>query len=138
MYRCLLSVVHGIGVSRMITAVADSLADSKGLNWPRAVAPFEVIVVPAKGLEEEAEKIYDTLTSDPASPVDVILDDRDKQMGWKLGDADLIGYPIIVVVGKGWKKEQTLEVQCRQLDNLRENVPLEQLSTFIRSLLERL
>ncbi|KAB8240972.1 prolyl-tRNA synthetase [Aspergillus flavus] len=129
---------HGIGVSRMITAVADSLADSKGLNWPRAVAPFEVIVVPAKGLEEEAEKIYDTLTSDPASPVDVILDDRDKQMGWKLGDADLIGYPIIVVVGKGWKKEQTLEVQCRQLDNLRENVPLEQLSTFIRSLLERL
>ncbi|GAB1205475.1 hypothetical protein APSETT445_004151 [Aspergillus pseudonomiae] len=44
----------------------------------------------------------------------------------------------IVVVGKGWKKEQTLEVQCRQLDDLRENVPLEQLSTFIQSLLERL
>ncbi|KAE8376293.1 hypothetical protein BDV26DRAFT_265847 [Aspergillus bertholletiae] len=129
---------HGIGVSRMITAVADSLADSKGLNWPRVVAPFEVVVVPAKGLEEEAEKVYDALTSDPASPVDAILDDRDKQMGWKLGDADLIGYPIIVVVGKGWKKEQTVEVQCRQLDSLRENVPLEQLSTFIRSLLERL
>ncbi|KAE8355584.1 hypothetical protein BDV28DRAFT_146035 [Aspergillus coremiiformis] len=129
---------HGIGVSRMITAVADSLADSKGLNWPRAVAPFEVIVVSAKGLEEEAEKIYDNLTSDPASPIDAILDDRDKQMGWKLGDADLIGYPVIVVVGKGWKKAQTLEVQCRQLDNLRENVPLEQLSVFVRSLLERL
>jgi prolyl-tRNA synthetase len=129
---------HGIGVSRMITAVADSLADPKGLNWPRAMAPFEVIVVPAKGLEEEAEKIYDSLTSDPASPVDVILDDRDKQMGWKLGDADLIGYPVIVVVGKGWKKQKTLEVQCRQLDNLREDVPLEQLSEFIRSLLERL
>ncbi|KAB8238901.1 putative proline--tRNA ligase AIM10 [Aspergillus alliaceus] len=129
---------HGIGVSRMITAVADSLADSKGLNWPRAVAPFEAVVVPAKGLEEDAVKIYDALTSDPTSPVDVILDDRDKQMGWKLGDADLIGYPVIIVVGKGWKKEQTLEVQCRQLDNLRENVPLEKLSEFVRSLLGRL
>ncbi|KAE8149785.1 hypothetical protein BDV25DRAFT_155751 [Aspergillus avenaceus] len=129
---------HGIGVSRMITAVADSLADSKGLNWPRAMAPFEVIVVPTKGLEQEAEKIYDTLTSDTASSVDAILDDRDKQMGWKLGDADLIGYPVIVVVGKGWKKQQTLEVQCRQLDNLREEVPLEQLPRFVRSLLERL
>ncbi|KAF7589061.1 hypothetical protein BBP40_004808 [Aspergillus hancockii] len=129
---------HGIGVSRMITAVADNLADSKGLNWPRVIAPFEVIVVPAKGLEEVAEKIYDSLTSGPASPVDVILDDRDKQMGWKLGDADLIGYPVIVVVGKGWKKQKTLEVQCRQLDNLREDVPVEKLSVFVRSLLERL
>ncbi|KAI9928831.1 hypothetical protein ASPWEDRAFT_49036 [Aspergillus wentii DTO 134E9] len=129
---------HGIGVSRMITAVADRLADSKGLNWPRAMAPFEVIVVPAKGLEAEAEKIYDSLTSDQTAPVDAILDDRDKQMGWKLGDADLIGYPVIVVVGKGWKKQQTLEVQCRRLDNLREEVPLDQLSAFVRSLLERI
>lgn len=129
---------HGIGVSRMITAVADRLADSKGLNWPRVMAPYEVIVVPGKGLEGEAEKVYDQLvSSDPATPVDVILDDRDKQMGWKLGDADLIGYPIIVVVGKGWKNQQTLEVQCRRL-GLREDVPLDQLPTFVRSLLERL
>ena len=130
---------HGIGVSRMITAVADRLSDSKGLNWPRVMAPYEVLVVPAKGLETEAEKVYDLLaSSDPAAPIDSILDDRDKQMGWKLGDADLIGYPVIVVVGKGWKKQQTLEVQCRRLDNLREEVPLDQLSTFVRSLLERL
>ncbi|KAF9889230.1 hypothetical protein FE257_007543 [Aspergillus nanangensis] len=129
---------HGIGVSRMITAVADSLADAKGLNWPRAMAPFEVVVIPAKGLEMEAEKIYDAFGSGSSSPLDTILDDRDKQIGWKLGDADLIGYPVIVVVGKGWKKQQTVEVQCRQLDNLRENVSLEQLPDFVRSLLEKL
>ncbi|KAH8425930.1 proline--tRNA ligase [Aspergillus melleus] len=131
---------HGIGVSRMITAVADSLADSKGLNWPRAMAPYEAIVVPIKGLEEEAEKVYDILSahSGSSSPIDVILDDRDKQLGWKLGDADLIGYPVIVVVGKGWKKQQTLEVQCRRLDNLREDVPLDRLSEFVKSLLDRL
>lgn len=142
---------HGIGVSRMITAVADRLADAKGLNWPRVMAPYEVVIVPSKGLEAEAEKIYDLLAS-PASgsasssgsdfdleaPVDTIIDDRDKQMGWKLGDADLIGYPVIIVVGKGWKKQQTLEVQCRQLHGLKEDVPLEQLSGYVRSLLQRL
>lgn len=130
---------HGIGVSRMITAVADRLADTKGLNWPRVMAPYEVIVVPTKGLETEAEKIYDLLVStDPDTPLDAILDDRDKQMGWKLGDADLIGYPVIVVVGKGWKKQQTLEVQCRQLHGLKQEVPLDQLSGYVRSLLQRL
>ncbi|KAF4210324.1 hypothetical protein CNMCM8980_004338 [Aspergillus fumigatiaffinis] len=129
---------HGIGVSRMISAVADNLADSKGLNWPRAMAPYEVVVVPGKGLETEAEKVYDSLVSDHTSSIDAILDDRDKPMGWKLGDADLIGYPVIVVVGKGWKKAQTLEVQCRRLDNLREDVPLDQLPSFVQSLLEQL
>lgn len=92
-----------------------------------------------RGLETEAEKIYDLLVSaDPAAPMDAILDDRDKQMGWKLGDADLIGYPVIIVVGKGWKKQQTLEVQCRRLDGLKEEVPLDQLTGFVRSLLDRL
>jgi prolyl-tRNA synthetase len=102
------------------------------------MAPYEVVVVPGKGLETEAEKVYDALVSNHTSSVDAILDDRDKPMGWKLGDADLIGYPVIVVVGKGWKKAQTLEVQCRRLDNLRQDVPLDQLSCFVQSLLERL
>ncbi|KAL2808765.1 hypothetical protein BJX63DRAFT_18922 [Aspergillus granulosus] len=129
---------HGIGVSRMITAVADCLADSKGLNWPRVLAPFEAIVVPTKGLEADAERIYDELISNKASPIDVILDDRDKPMGWKLGDADLIGYPLILVVGKGWKKQRTVEVQCRRLGNLRQEVALEELSSFVQDVLRQL
>ncbi|KAL3480151.1 hypothetical protein BJX99DRAFT_220819 [Aspergillus californicus] len=128
---------HGIGVSRMITAVADSLADTKGLNWPREMAPFEAIVVPTKGLEEDAEKIYDELVSDKSSPVDAILDDRDKQMGWKLGDADLIGYPVIIVVGKGWKNQRMVEVQCRRL-GVRQDVALGDLLGVVQSLLGRL
>ncbi|KAJ5185459.1 Prolyl-tRNA synthetase class IIa bacterial-type [Penicillium cf. griseofulvum] len=128
---------HGIGVSRMISAVANRLADSKGLNWPRAMAPYEVVVVSGKGLETVADQVYDSLTGDAAVPLDVILDDRDKGMGWKLGDADLIGYPIIVVVGNGWKKKETLEVQCRRLD-VKEDVPLDGLRTFVESLLAKL
>ncbi|KAJ5158702.1 Prolyl-tRNA synthetase class IIa bacterial-type [Penicillium coprophilum] len=128
---------HGIGVSRMISAVANRLADSKGLNWPRAMAPYEAVVVSGKGLETVANQVYDTLTSDASAPVDVILDDRDKGMGWKLGDADLIGYPIIVVVGNGWKKKETLEVQCRRL-GVKEDVSLDELRTFVESLLAKL
>jgi prolyl-tRNA synthetase len=58
-------------------------------------------------------------------------------MGWKLGDADLIGYPVIVVVGNGWKKNQTLEVQCRRL-GVKEDVSLEALPTFVQNLLSEL
>ncbi|KAJ5107408.1 hypothetical protein N7456_004083, partial [Penicillium angulare] len=128
---------HGIGVSRMVSAVANRLVDSRGLNWPRAIAPYEVMVVPGKGLEDVAEQVYDCLCSRTPTPVDTILDDRDKGMGWKLGDADLIGYPIIVVAGNGWKKSKTLEVQCRQL-GVKEDVSLDRLPEFVESLLSQL
>jgi prolyl-tRNA synthetase len=100
------------------------------------MAPYEAVVVPGKGLDSVAEQVYDSLTSG-AKPVDTLLDDRDKGMGWKLGDADLIGYPVIIVVGNGWKKHQTLEVQCRQLD-VKEDVSLDQLPEFVESLLAQL
>lgn len=125
---------HGIGVSRLISAAANQLADAKGLNWPRAIAPYEVAVIPNKGLDSVAEQIYDSLTS---VSVDTLLDDRDKGMGWKLGDADLIGYPVLVVVGNGWKKSQTLEVQCRRL-GVKEDVSIDKLPAFVEGLLSQL
>lgn len=131
---------HGIGVSRMIAAVADSLADTKGLNWPRVMAPFEVVIVPTPENELDATKIWDNLTGDTSSSdrIDAILDDRDKAFAWKLKDADLIGYPIIVVLGRAWKKGRKCEVQCRRLDSLRQEVSQEELQSFVISLLDRL
>ncbi|KAJ5279777.1 hypothetical protein N7478_005149 [Penicillium angulare] len=128
---------HGIGVSRMVSAVANRLVDSKGLNWPRVIAPYEVMIIPGKGLDDVAEQVYDCLSSRTPKPVDAILDDRDKGMGWKLGDADLIGYPIIVVAGNGWKKNKTLEVQCRRL-GVKEDVSMDGLPKFVESLLSKL
>ena len=125
---------HGIGVSRMLAAVADKLADSRGLNWPKAIAPYEVVIAPVLGAEADAEMVYDRLSSS----IDVIIDDRDKPMGWKLGDADMIGYPVIVVLGRKWKKQGLVEVQCRRLDNLKERIPLDHISSFVESLLNRL
>ena len=135
---------HGIGVSRMIAALADVLADEKGLNWPRVVAPFDTVIIPAKGFEDDAIGILDIFaahalkSTDPSeSMIDAILDDREKELPWKLKDADLIGYPVIVVLGRAWKKEKKCEVQCRRL-KLREEVSLNDLRRFVTSVLAQL
>jgi prolyl-tRNA synthetase len=132
---------HGIGVSRMIGAVADTLADEKGLNWPRVMAPFEVVIVPSKGLDEAALEVYDVLCTVPTTSstpqLDLILDDRAESFPWKMQDADLVGYPVIVVVGRRWKAESICEVQCRRLQ-LRQEIPIGELAGFIESVLSRL
>jgi prolyl-tRNA synthetase len=135
---------HGIGVSRMVAAVADILADEKGLNWPRAMAPFEAVVIPTLGLEEEAVTVFDILaartqrSSFPSEDeaIDVLLDDRKMEMSWKLKDADLIGYPVIVILGKVWK-EGKCEVQCHRL-RIKENVLLDDLRGHVEALLAQL
>lgn len=131
---------HGIGVSRLIGAVTSILADEKGLNWPRVMAPFEAVIVPAKGLGPDAEHVYDMLStsSGTGAPVDAVIDDRRHEMGWKFQDADLIGYPVIIVLGRGWKTGRKCEVQCRRLNSLKEEVPEADLVTFVNSLLGRL
>jgi prolyl-tRNA synthetase len=121
---------HGIGVSRLLAAAAGLLMDSRGLNWPVKIAPFGAVVVAApKTAEEDVLRVYDALgTSSPSTTtaLDVAIDDRDRPLGWKLNDADLIGYPFIVVLGKAWKARGAVEVQCRRL-GVKEEVTLEDL-----------
>ena len=132
---------HGIGVSRLIAATADSLADNKGLNWPRIIAPFEAIIIPTKGMENEAADVYDLLTTSTGhtsrEPIDTIWDDRKRDFGWKIRDADMIGYPVIVILGRGWKSERTCEVQCRRL-TIKEQVSADNLKAVVEGLLRQL
>lgn len=123
---------HGIGISRIIGAVANHLVDERGLNWPRIIAPYEVVIVinnnnpKDHGAMSDGEAVYDELTrpSDAVADettgqrprLDAIIDDRnDLPRGWKLKDADLVGYPVMVVLGKEWKASARVEVQCRRL-----------------------
>lgn len=129
---------HGIGISRLIAAAADVLSDERGLNWPKAIAPYQVAVLSSGNLEADAEQVYDLLTADCDSPTDVILDDRQKPLGWKLKDADLIGYPVIVVLGKAWRSDRMIEVQCRRLSDVRMQVPTHGLVDYVRNLLDQL
>lgn len=131
---------HGIGVSRLIAAVASCLADERGLNWPRVIAPFEVVILVAKPEPDRlqaAEQIYDRLSSSESGAADVLLDDRQEQgLGWKLKDADVIGYPVIVVLGKGFDGGM-VEVQCRRL-KVKQDVELDRAVEFVRGLLKQL
>lgn len=129
---------HGIGVSRIIGAVADHLADEKGLNWPRAIAPFEVVVVSGKGLDTDGIIVSEYLANSPGPrPLDLLLDDRPESLPWKMRDADLVGYPVIVILGKGWSSDRLCEVQCRRLSSV-SHVLLEDLPMYIHQLLSQL
>ena len=133
---------HGIGVSRLVAAVADVRSDSKGLSWPRVMAPFDSIVIPSPKIStEDQSKVYDILSGIPGSleiHIDTVLDDRQKDMSWKLKDADMTGYPVLVVMGRGWINDGNIcEVQCRRL-GVKKDVHLEELRDYVSKLLEQL
>ncbi|WP_214369972.1 proline--tRNA ligase [Pseudonocardia sp. H11422] len=92
---------YGIGVSRLVAAIAEQSHDESGLVWPRAVAPFDVHVVIA-GKNEEITVGGEQLAAElEAAGLSVLLDDRKASPGVKFADAELIGVPTIVVVGRG-------------------------------------
>ncbi len=104
---------YGIGVGRTLAAIVEQNNDDDGIIWPVAVAPYVVDIVPVSVKDADqmalAEKLYGTLT---AAGIDVIMDDRDERPGVKFKDADLIGFPVKIVVGKG-AKEGKFEVKTR-------------------------
>ncbi|MBF4561834.1 proline--tRNA ligase [Microbacterium sp. VKM Ac-2870] len=93
---------YGIGVTRILAIIAELNNDDKGLIWPASVAPFDVQVV-ATGRDAAAFELAETLSADLESAgLDVLYDDRPKvSPGVKFGDAELIGVPQIVIVGRG-------------------------------------
>lgn len=111
---------YGIGVSRIVAGLVETSYDDAGIIWPVALAPYEVCVCPVKATDpasvDAAEKIAAELE---AAGVDVIVDDRDQRPGVKFKDADLIGFPVRVTIGKSladgkvevkwrWDSESTL------------------------------
>jgi prolyl-tRNA synthetase len=93
---------YGIGVTRILAAIAEEYADDKGLLWPKEVAPFDIHVV-ATGRDQVAYELAEKVAADlEAARFDVLYDDRPKvSPGVKFGDAELLGVPTIVIVGRG-------------------------------------
>jgi len=93
---------YGIGVSRLAQAAVEQHHDDAGIIWPVAIAPYEVIVVIASAQDPQqvalAERLYEQLQ---AAGVDVLLDDRPERAGVKFKDAELLGIPWRLVVGRG-------------------------------------
>lgn len=105
---------YGIGVSRTMAAAIEQNYDENGIIWPVAIAPYVVDIIPANVKNEAqtslAESIYQKLK---AENIDVMLDDRDEKPGFKFKDADLIGFPFKVVVGKR-AEEGIVELKIRK------------------------
>jgi len=128
---------YGIGVTRVVAAVIEQHHDASGIVWPAAVSPFDVVVSVLETANEELAKAgLDAYARLRAAGLDVLLDDREQSPGSKLKDADLIGVPVQVVVGKLWAQERRLEVVDRATKTRHKSEPSE-LQALVDKLLDK-
>ena len=128
---------YGIGVSRVISAIIEQHNDENGIIWPKEVAPYLVHLVcldMKKDVQKEtAEKIYNKLLEEK---VEVLYDDRIERPGVKFNDADLIGLPIQIIVGRK-ADEGIVEIKVRKTGE-REEVLIENLYKKLHEIIENL
>lgn len=129
---------YGIGVTRTVAASIEQNHDDDGIIWPVAIAPYEAVIVPANNKSEEvmaaARKLYEDMED---SRDEVVLDDRNERAGIKFKDADLIGYPVRVTIGKKWQQSGCVEIKIRRSGEVVE-VPLEEATDKVLEILKTL
>ena len=106
---------YGIGIARIAAAAVEQFADERGISWPAAIAPFAVHLVvvgkPGSAERELAEQVYATLRD---GGIDVLYDDRDAGAGEKFADAELLGAPLRLTVGRRALESGVIEAQLRR------------------------
>jgi len=102
---------YGIGPARVMAAAVEQRHDDAGISWPAAIAPYDVHVVALPGVEQQAAAAAEALS---AAGADVLLDDRDLRAGEKFADADLIGIPVRVTVGKKTLEDGRVDIRRRR------------------------
>jgi prolyl-tRNA synthetase len=127
---------HGFGISRALAAAVEQFHDDAGLLLPKAIAPFDAVVIVANNDDErvvaEAERVHRELGE---RGLDVVLDDREETAGVKFADADLIGYPVQVVVGRRGVEAGTVDLKLRATGE-RSQAPLPEAAKAAEGLLE--
>ena len=122
---------YGIGISRTAAAAVERHYDEFGIKWPMAIAPYTVIIVPVSNQDETqmavAEDMYQKLL---AKGIEVIIDDRDERAGVKLKDADLIGIPYRITVGKTIK-DNLVEFKVRATNEMSTITPDEAIAKIL-------
>jgi prolyl-tRNA synthetase len=117
---------YGIGISRIMAAAVEQHHEDDGIVWPKALAPYEVAVIMANADEStvaaEAERIHRELAD---RGIEAVLDDREERAGVKFADADLVGYPVQVVVGSRGLERGTVDLKVRATGD-RSQAPLEE------------
>ncbi len=122
--RPLIMGCYGIGLNRIMAAAIESHHDDNGILWPMSIAPFEVEIIALDPRNEDvmktARNIHDELA---AAGVDVLFDDRDERAGFKFKDADLIGIPIHIVVGRRSLADGVVELKRRDATDVEKLAP---------------
>lgn len=128
---------YGIGVSRLLSAISEQNADENGLIWPRAVAPFDVHVIPINAKKDVqmdlAAKIEAQLTDDG---LQVLVDDRKERAGVKFADSDLMGIPLRITIGKK-AEDGIVELKVRKTGETAES-PVSDLNSAVKKMLKNL
>jgi prolyl-tRNA synthetase len=106
---------YGIGVTRILAATIEQSHDNNGIIWPDNIAPFEVIIIPVNYEDEKTKKITEKMYKELSlSGLDVLIDDRNERAGVKFKDADLIGIPYRVTIGKKNLADGKIELKARK------------------------
>ncbi|MEN3184417.1 MAG: proline--tRNA ligase [Atribacterota bacterium] len=125
---------YGIGIGRTMAAAIEANHDERGICWPLSLAPYEIVVIPVNVKKEkhreEAWSIYEELSQ---AGLEVVLDDREESAGYKFSEADLIGFPIHIIVGEKVERSGMVEVKLR-----RSNERIEVRRTEVCEFLERI
>ena len=129
---------YGIGLTRVVAAAAEQFNDDAGLRWPKALAPYDAVVIPTNmdvpAVVRAAERLYEELAG---LGLGVVVDDREESAGVKFADADLIGFPLQIVVGKRGIEAGKVDLKSRATGE-RTHAPLDGVAEAGRSLLAAL
>jgi prolyl-tRNA synthetase len=124
---------YGIGVSRLLAVAVETSNDSKGIIWPRSIAPYRVMVIAMKQTAQDGESVFDALNQIPSLNGEVMLDDRyATSVGYRLKESEFIGIPYAVVLGNKFETSKMLEVISRK-DGASHQLALDQLSNFFQT-----
>ncbi|KAF3910279.1 hypothetical protein ABW21_db0205846 [Orbilia brochopaga] len=132
---------YGIGVTRLIAAIAEATRDEKGFCWPKIVAPYNVVIVYQRSKDNMhrdamAMDIYNSIVENTSLKDDVVLDDRDESLPRKMMEADLVGYSTVVVVGEKYVTDRLVEVQERATGR-KHLIPEDELPAKLMEILSR-
>jgi prolyl-tRNA synthetase len=130
--QTLLMGCYGLGITRVVAAAIEQHHDEKGIIWPQALAPFQVVIIPinlhkSQAVKDQAELIYNQLLN---LGVDVLLDDRNERAGVLFADSDLIGIPHQLVIGDRNLEQNSVEYKARATSDT-QKVDLDKVVDFI-------
>lgn len=127
---------YGIGISRTLSAIVEQNNDENGIIWPKSVTPFDLHLITINPKKDDQRELGDQLYAQLNDKFDVLYDDRKERAGVKFNDADLIGLPLRVVVGKR-AEEGVVEVKQR-LNDESEEIHVNDLENYLKDLYDKL